>query len=162
MMNVKRITTAGLVLVTAILATIGTHRSALGHCQVPCGIYDDPARFQGMLEDATTIKKAMVQINELASKDDALSLNQAARWVTTKEAHAAHIITTISEYFLTQKVKEVTRDSPGYPKYLESLAAHHLVLRAAMKTKQTVDPANADTLRATIEALQKQYRPGQA
>lgn len=45
------------------------------HCQVPCGIFDDPARVDQLKEDASTVRKAMVQINEL-SGGDALALNQ--------------------------------------------------------------------------------------
>ena len=47
-----------------------------GHCQVPCGIFDDPARVEALKEDAATVRKAMVQVNELTGKADALSLNQ--------------------------------------------------------------------------------------
>ena len=39
-----------------------------------------------MKEDAATIRKSMVQIGELVGKGDALSFNQATRWVMTKEA----------------------------------------------------------------------------
>ena len=45
------------------------------HCQVPCGIFDDPAKVSELKQDAATIRKAMVQTNELGTKD-ALSLNQ--------------------------------------------------------------------------------------
>lgn len=46
------------------------------HCQVPCGIFDDPVRVELMKEDAATIRKAMVQVNDLSSQGTALSLNQ--------------------------------------------------------------------------------------
>jgi nickel superoxide dismutase len=110
-----------------------------------------------MLEDTTTIKKAMTLINDLAAKSDPQSLNQATRWVNTKEQHASHIITTVSEYFLTQKVKEVAPNAEGYQKYLQSLALHHHVLRAAMKCKQTVDSQNADKLNDAIKKLGELY-----
>ncbi len=129
------------------------------HCQIPCGIYDDPARIHAMLEDATTITKAINQINELSKSSNALSLNQATRWISTKEQHASHIITTVAEYFLTQKVKEVAPGSAGYQNYLEQLATHHRVMRAAMKTKQTVDLEAASGLKAAVEELGKLY-PG--
>ena len=87
----------------------------------------------------------------------ALSFNQAARWVSTKEQHASHIITTIAEYFLTQKVKAVPASDAGYQEYLQSLALHHRVMRAAMKTKQTVDPESAAALRAAVQELGKLY-----
>lgn len=130
---------------------------AEAHCQVPCGIYDDPARIHAMMEDVTTITKAVVQINELSSKTDALSSNQATRWVMTKEEHASRIIETISEYFLTQKVAEVAAGAEGYQKYLESLAVHHRVMRAALKAKQTVDPQVATNLQKAIEELAVLY-----
>ena len=79
--------------------------TATAHCQVPCGIYDDAARINAMLEDTTTITKAMKQLDELAGKSDATSQNQRVRWVVTKETHASHVIEVISTYFLTQKLK---------------------------------------------------------
>ena len=127
------------------------------HCQVPCGIYNDHGRIDAMLEDVTTITKAIAQINELSQQHNALSFNQAARWVSTKEQHASHIITTIAEYFLTQKVKAVPASDAGYQEYLQSLALHHRVMRTAMKTKQTVDADSAAALRAAVEELGKLY-----
>ena len=86
------------------------------HCQVPCGIYDDPARFQGLLEDTKTIDKAIKSIADLSGKQDAESLNQLTRWINTKEDHASHIIKVVSEYFLTQKVKPVAAAYFDMPK----------------------------------------------
>ena len=129
------------------------------HCQVPCGIYDDHARIHAMLEDVTTITKAINQINDLSKNNDATSLNQATRWISTKEQHASHIITTVAEYFLTQKVKPVEPTDAGYQKYLESLAVHHRVMGNAMKTNQTVDLQAAGSLKTAIEELGKLY-PG--
>lgn len=152
------------VLSSIVVASLGVvaflftpQRDLQAHCQVPCGIYDDHGRIDAMLEDVTTITKAIVQINELSQQHNALSFNQAARWVSTKEQHASHIITTVAEYFLTQKVKAVPASDAGYQAYLESLALHHRVMRAAMKTKQTVDPESAAALRAAVEELGKLY-----
>jgi hypothetical protein len=39
---------------------------------------------------------------------------QMTRWVTTKDAHASNIITTVGEYFLTQKVKPVPKGDAQY------------------------------------------------
>ena len=68
-----------------------------------------------------------------------------ARWVTVKEQHASDIIQTVSEYFLTQKVKPVPRDDPHYQQYCDILATHHSVMVAAMKastcTRTLVDDA---------------------
>ncbi|GMH78663.1 hypothetical protein TL16_g07891 [Triparma laevis f. inornata] len=80
-----------------------------GHCQVPCGIFDDPAIVAEIKQAAATIRKAMLKINELAGSQEtfALNFNQMTRWVNTKEEHACKIITTISEYCLCQRVKPV-------------------------------------------------------
>ena len=86
-------------------ALLGGSAPAAAHCQVPCGIYGDHARVDALLEDATTVDKAMAQIRELAGKADAQSLNQATRWVLTKEEHAQRLQDTIAAYFLAQRVK---------------------------------------------------------
>ena len=129
---------------------------ASGHCQVPCGIYDDAARVSAMAEDATTIGKAVGEIQKLSGKTDDLSTNQRVRWILTKEEHASRIITVVSEYFLTQKVKAAdSKDAKAWAAYTDKLAACHAVMRAAMKTKQTVDPAAVEGLSAAIEGLKK-------
>lgn len=148
---------AAILVLWTVAAVLSPQRPAVAHCQVPCGIYDDPARIRQMLEDVTTIGKAVDQIRELSAKNDALSLNQAIRWINTKEQHASNIITTVAEYFLTQKVKEEAKEAPGYAAYLEQLATHHRVMRTAMKCKQTVDPAAVAELKGAVEALGKLY-----
>lgn len=130
-------------------------QTAKAHCQIPCGIYDDHARVQSMLEDAATIKKATVKLLELSDQDDLQSLNQSIRWVSNKESHAQKIIASISDYFLTQRVK------PSQEDYAERLAKHHAVIIAAMKTKQSVAGEDADALIKSIEALESYY-PGSA
>ena len=77
-------------------------QSAPAHCQIPCGIYDDYARVLSMLEDAATVEKSVKLIAELSGKPDIQSQQQLVRWVMNKEKHAQNIITTISDYFLTQ------------------------------------------------------------
>ena len=127
------------------------------HCQVPCGIYDDAARVTRMNEDAATIEKAIAKIGELAGKSDALSANQLVRWITTKEAHASNIISVVSEYFLTQKVKPVASDAEGYDAYLKKLADHHRVMNAAMKAKQNTDSQCVTALKDAIAGLATHY-----
>jgi nickel superoxide dismutase len=126
-------------------------QSSQAHCQVPCGIYDDYARVQAMLEDAVTVEKAVKLINELAGKTDAQSQNQMVRWVVNKEKHAQNIIATISDYFLTQRVKSSQAD------YTDRLTKHHAVIVAAMKVKQNADQKFVQTLKANIEALSPYY-----
>lgn len=124
---------------------------AFAHCQVPCGIYDDHARVMRMLEDVATIEKAANQINELASKTDAQSKNQLVRWVMNKETHAQNVISSISDYFLTQRVKPSQKD------YAERLQKHHAVIIAAMKAKQNADPNYAITLEKAVLELRPYY-----
>lgn len=136
--------------------TLGTLSLSLphtshGHCQVPCGIYNDGARVEAMLEDAATILKATRMLAELEGKTDAQSINQATRWVINKEQHAQNIIATLSDYFLTQRLK------PSQSDYTERLVIHHAVILAAMKAKQTADKQTALDLSARIEALTAYY-----
>ena len=130
-------------------AFIATPASA--HCQVPCGIYDDPARVQSMLEDAATVEKAIAMLTNLAGKTDPQSLNQITRWVHNKELHAQKIIQTISDYFLTQRVKPAQED------YANRLARHHAVILSAMKAKQNSHSDVAKILKESIQALQVYY-----
>lgn len=136
-----------------VLAASAAH----AHCQVPCGIYDDAARLVQLREDAATISKAITGINDLAGKRDAESVNQATRWIMTKEEHASHIIEVVSVYFLTQKLKEVAAGAEGHAEYLAALADHHAVMRAAMKTKQGSSLESAAALDAAIEQLAKRW-----
>ncbi|GMH76250.1 hypothetical protein TrVE_jg8714 [Triparma verrucosa] len=131
-----------------------------GHCQVPCGIFDDPAIVAEVKQAAATIRKAMLKINELAGSQEtfALNFNQMTRWVNTKEEHACKIITTIAEYCLCQRVKptgvfETDQD------YIDALKAHHAVMQGAMKCKQAVDATVADALDHAIEDFSKMYLP---
>jgi len=137
------------------LARAGPALLVRGHCQVPCGIFDDPARVAAMKEDAATIRKSMVQIGELVGAGDAASFNQATRWVMTKEAHAGSLMTTLGEYMLAQRVKPDLFE--GEKEYLEALKAHHAALQAAMKTKQVVDLSACDALDKAIADVAPMY-----
>ena len=121
------------------------------HCEVPCGIYDDGARFTELKEDQSTIAKAIAQINELAGTHDANGQNQLVRWVTTKDAHATNTQHVIAQYFMTQKLKA----DDGH--YVDKLTAAHGVLVAAMKCKQSADPAMAEALKTAITKFEVAY-----
>ncbi|CAK0871773.1 unnamed protein product, partial [Prorocentrum cordatum] len=108
------------------------------HRRHPGGRHDDP---QG--------RRA-----ELFKANDLQSLHQTVRWISTKEEHATKIMTTISEYFLAQKVK---KDQLGHHEYLEVLALHHAVMVAAMKAKQSADMSAVDALDKAIAALKPVY-----
>lgn len=121
------------------------------HCQIPCGIYDDHARIKLMLEDSATIIKATKLIADLSGKTDAQSQNQMIRWVLIKEKHAQNMISTISDYFLTQRVKSTQKD------YVERLKKHHVVIVAAMHAKQNADEKYAVILQKSIEDIAQYY-----
>ena len=128
-----------------------TPQPVQAHCQIPCGIYDDHARVRSMLEDAATVEKSIKLIEKLSGKSDAHSQNQLIRWVMNKGKHAQNIIDTISDYFLTQRVKSSQKD------YVDRLANHHAVIVAAMKAKQNADIKYASELQKSIQALAPYY-----
>ena len=121
------------------------------HCQIPCGIYDDHARVQSMLEDAATVEKSDKEIAALAGKSDVQSQNQRVRWITNKEKYSQKIIDTICDYFLTQRVK------PNQKDYVERLKKHHAVIIAAVKAKQNANVKYAESLKKSIETLSQYY-----
>jgi nickel superoxide dismutase len=131
---------------------------ALGHCQIPCGIYDDAARFTEMREHVTTIEKSMKQIAALSSAEDK-NWNQIVRWVMNKEDHADELAHIVTYYFMAQRVKpphgnvdDAARDS-----YASQIGLLHQTLVEAMKAKQTADLTHVKTLRALIDEFQKAY-----
>jgi nickel superoxide dismutase len=110
-----------------------------------------------MLEDQTTIAKAITQVQELTAKmtdgPDAQSINQITRWVATKESHATNTQHIIAQYFMTQRIK------PGddVRAYVKKLTAAHAVMVAAMKCKQNADPAVAEDLKKKILDFYRAY-----
>lgn len=125
-----------------------------GHCQIPCGIYDDHAQIEEMIQDVHTIQKAVHMISDLSVEEDAQSKNQITRWVVNKENHAQNIISNISDYFLTQRVKPTQAD------YAERLMKHHAVIIASMKAKQSVDADIVASLMDAVEAIAVYYPEG--
>jgi nickel superoxide dismutase len=127
------------------------------HCQVPCGIYGDQMRFEGMLEDTKTVAKAIAQINEFANElnggaaPTAKGLNQFSRWVSNKESHAQNIQDVMAEYFFAQRIKADHKD------YTAQLATAHKVIVCAMKCKQDAAPATAENLKAAILDFYRAY-----
>jgi ubiquitin len=127
-----------------------------GHCQVPCGIFDDPAMVAELKQHAATIRKAMVQCKDLNEGGaDLQAMNQIVRWINTKEDHCSKIISAIAEYCLCQRVKKDVFQSDG--DYTDALKAHHAVMQAAMKAKQTMDTAGADNLDHALVDFAKMY-----
>ena len=136
--------------------------ASLGHCEIPCGIYDDNMMVREMLLDAETIRKASAQIVALAEKVDAASLNTISRWVLVKEEHSRELQHMNAWYFMTQRIKAVPEGDPGHAEYLKRLSAHHLISVSAMKATQSLDPADQARLTASIRAVEPWYPPADA
>ena len=150
----KSILAIGLGLATLAVATSRVQ----AHCQIPCGIYDDPARFTLMLEHITTIEKSMKLIAELAGKHDAASANQLARWVVNKEHHANEFTEIVTYYFLAQRVKPVESSAgAAHRAYLGKLELLHRMMVHAMKAKQTADLSHVKALRSLVDSFKKAY-----
>ncbi|MEC7225298.1 MAG: superoxide dismutase [Ni] [Candidatus Latescibacterota bacterium] len=145
--------------ITLALAATCMHSSDLyAHCEVPCGIYGDDARFSAIAEDAQTIEKAMGMIADLAGKDDAQSANQLARWVVTKEEHANKIQHVVTQYFMTQRLKAPgDDDAAAFAAYTEKLVLLHKMLRTAMLCKQSVDTTHPQALHDLLHEFQAAY-----
>jgi nickel superoxide dismutase len=144
------------VMAIALLAA-GGGRSLWAHCQVPCGIYDDEARFKMLSEQIDTLEKAMKEIAALSAQAP-VNYNQVVRWVMTKEKHAEEFSETLSYYFLAQRLKPVEADDKsGRDAYLSRLELVHRLLVEAMRAKQTVDLVHIQELRDLLGKFQKSY-----
>ncbi len=134
-------------LITAALAL-----NAQAHCQIPCGIYDDAARFTSMREHVTTIEKSMKEITNLSAAAER-NRNQLIRWVDNKEVHADKLTEIVTYYFLTQRIKST---EPA-EKYEAELKLLHGMMVEAMKAKQTTDLQHVAKLRELIDEFEKVY-----
>ena len=144
-----------LVAVFALAIPLGL--PAFAHCEIPCGIYDDEARFAMAAEHMTTIEKSMKLIVSL-SKEDPLNYNQIVRWVHNKEKHADELQHIVTQYFMTQRLKPVDKGDPeAHSAYLEKLTLLHKMLFYAMKTKQTTDLGNVEKLRSLLAEFRTAY-----
>ncbi len=130
---------------------------AYSHCQVPCGIYGDDARFDAIGEHITTIEKSMKQIEELTAQEP-VNANQIVRWVNNKEKHADEISQIVTYYFMAQRVKlPAAGDTKAYNAYVKKLTLLHEMLVYAMKAKQTTDLTNVEKLRIALEKFHRAY-----
>jgi len=130
---------------------------AYSHCQIPCGIYDDEARFNTMAEHITTIEKSMKMIETL-SNEDKPNMNQIVRWVNNKEEHADELSNIVTYYFMAQRIQIVSEGNPQeYKKYVKKLTLLHEMLFYAMKAKQTTDTANVEKLKSLLNQFHESY-----
>ena len=101
--------------------------------------------------------QAMVKINELSASMTPQNFNQMTRWVNTKEEHCGKIIHLMGDYCLCQRIK---KDKLSDKDYVDALKAHHAVMVAAMKAKQSVDAKGvAGNLKHVADDWAKIYTP---
>ena len=130
------------------------------HCQIPCGIYSDPARFDMIAENITTIEKSMKQIIEL-SKQGKPNMNQITRWVNNKEKHTDELSHIVTYYFMAQRIKPVDKtNGKAYHEYIKKLTLLHELLVYSMKAKQTTDLSNVEKLRGLLTEFRAAYFQG--
>jgi len=149
-------TKISLIILLVILAG-GVMTQVYSHCQIPCGIYDDPARLKMISEHAMTIEKSMKQIVTL-SETQPENKNQIVRWVNNKEQHANALSEIITDYFLSQRIKPADADSPQYKNYIRQLTLLHQMLQTSMKCKQTTDLSQVEKLRTLLTDFSVAYQ----
>ena len=148
----KKSITLGILVLIAVFASM-----VYSHCQIPCGIYDDPARFDMIAENITTIEKSMKQITEL-SQEDRPNFNQIVRWVQNKEKHADDTSHIVTYYFMAQRVKPVDKSKgKAHEEYVKKLTLLHEMLVYSMKAKQTTDLSNVEKLRTLLVEFRAVY-----
>jgi nickel superoxide dismutase len=151
--NIRRHLMLGILLI----AVAGMAPLVYSHCQIPCGIYDDPARLAAIAENITTVEKAMKSIEELSAQQKP-NMNQIVRWVNVKDEHAEDIAHIAGYYFMAQRIKPVDKsDAAGYEKYIRQLTLLHEMIIYSMKAKQTTDMANVEKLRSLLADFRKAY-----
>lgn len=147
----------GIIILTTLAAfAIGGIRAG-AHCQIPCGIYDDPLRFTLMEEHIITIEKSMKEVIRL-SADKTTDYNQLVRWVQNKDKHAENLSEIVTYYFMAQRVMPADNsDAKKYEKYVRKIALLHQILYHAMKAKQTTDLEEINKLRELLKQFQASY-----
>jgi nickel superoxide dismutase len=144
-------------MIVATFLVFSASSNAFSHCQIPCGIYDDPARFSLMEEHITTIEKAMKTIIDLSSEKSP-NLNQIVRWVQNKDNHSNELSEIVTYYFMAQRVKPPKGDGEeARKKYVEQVTSLHQMVVYSMKAKQTTELGNIEKLRALVEAFKASY-----
>jgi len=144
---------AGAVLVSAVV--FGS--LAYSHCQIPCGIYDDEARFAAIAEHITTIEKAMKEIESLSAQAKP-NMNQIVRWVNNKDQHADELSEIVTYYFMAQRIKAAPEsDAKAYGDYVKKLTLLHQMVVRSMQAKQTTDLAHVQALRTLLEQFHAAY-----
>ena len=133
------------------IALFFSNISLLAHCQIPCGIYSDAIQIIQIKEDLTTIEKSIDMVKKLSGEYDPQSQNQLNRWIATKENHAQKIQDVISQYFLTQRIKQNSKN------YENELITLHQLLISVMKCKQSVSKENVKVSNKLLNDFSELY-----
>lgn len=146
-----------LAMLVATLLLAGVTSVVFSHCEIPCGIYNDPMRLDMMAEHITTIEKSIKQINML-SETPQKHTNQLVRWVVNKEQHADAFTEIVTQYFMAQRIKPAAQgDSPAYQAYVQKLTLLHQMMITSMKCKQTTDLEHVAQLRSLLAEFRVAY-----
>lgn len=139
--------------VLLVIALLGAAATVYAHCQIPCGIYDDPARITAVAEHIKTIEKSMNQINAAGT-----NTNQSVRWVLNKEKHADELADIVTYYFMAQRIKPSSpSNKAAYGKYIKELTLLHQILQTSMKAKQTTDLTHVTKLKSLLHDFSDSY-----
>ena len=148
----RKLVFIGAVVLAGIFSSI-----VYSHCQIPCGIYGDQARFDMIAEHISTIEKSMKLVTEL-SKQDKPDMNQIVRWVRNKDKHADDMSQILTYYFMAQRVKPADKaDADVYSEYVKKLTLLHNMLVYSMKAKQTTNLATIEKLRSLLAEFHQVY-----
>jgi nickel superoxide dismutase len=140
----------------ALLLLVGAP-NVMSHCEIPCGIYDDPMRIHMMAEHITTIEKSMNEIHKLSAEGDK-NYNQLVRWVANKENHADYLSDIVTQYFMKQRIKPAEQgQGQAYQDYVHKLTLLHKIMLHSMRCKQTTDLEHVEKLRAFLSEFKTAY-----
>jgi nickel superoxide dismutase len=146
-----------LVLASVLLLIGAAGIKLFAHCQIPCGIYNDAARFTLMEEHVMTISKSMKKIEELSAESNP-DWNMITRWVNNKEHHAGELTDIVTYYFMAQRIKPADpSDEKAYDKYVREITTLHRMVVHTMKAKQTTDQEHVSQLSGLIHDLHHSY-----
>jgi len=155
MKRISKRTTLAASLGVVLLA--GVSGVVFSHCEIPCGIYNDPMRLKMMAEHITTIEKSVKQIHMLSAPAEK-NTNQLVRWVVNKEQHADAFTEIITQYFMAQRIKPAAQgDSTAYQAYVQKLTLLHQMIVTSMKCKQTTDLEHVARLRSLLAEFRVAY-----
>jgi nickel superoxide dismutase len=109
------------------------HGTIFGHCQMPCGIYDDQMIYDKIDQFYLTMVKAVGILTEKHDPETVQDKNQFVRWVMLKEKSCDEVADILTTYFLQQKFK------PGDDDTTDLLKSAHKLLFLLVEIKQHVD-----------------------